>query len=229
MATSTPRAGLIKPSGGDTALITNINENMDRVDELLGAVDCTSATRPSQPFPGMIIRESDTQNLLVWSGSSWHGISGPRVSPRRSLWRLNANRNITSQGSPPTTLIGWDEISNEGVVGSRGELGTWEYSNGTWTAKSVSGSNITVTAIVQVRLTWETNSSGIRRVYFDDAIVDQQPAISGSSTRVSFNHVFRGTSFTLGVSQNSGSTLQVERNSGSNVSSVEIFQLEGSF
>jgi len=32
---------------------------------------CTSSTRPASPFDGMVIYETDTNNSLVWDGSSW--------------------------------------------------------------------------------------------------------------------------------------------------------------
>lgn len=32
---------------------------------------CTSATRPSAPYVGQVIYETDTQLLKVWLGSAW--------------------------------------------------------------------------------------------------------------------------------------------------------------
>lgn len=38
------------------------------------AFACTSSTRPSSPFTGMEIYETDTGNMYVWSGSAWIAI-----------------------------------------------------------------------------------------------------------------------------------------------------------
>jgi len=33
---------------------------------------CTSTTRPSSPYEGMMIYETDTDKVLVWNGSAWY-------------------------------------------------------------------------------------------------------------------------------------------------------------
>lgn len=33
---------------------------------------CTSTTRPSAPYEGMMIYETDTDKVLVWNGSAWY-------------------------------------------------------------------------------------------------------------------------------------------------------------
>lgn len=37
---------------------------------------CTSTTRPSAPYEGMMIYETDTDLTYVWNGSSWQQVSG---------------------------------------------------------------------------------------------------------------------------------------------------------
>jgi hypothetical protein len=86
MAGFTTRLGLKKPGGGSTGAITpdeivdidDINGNFDLIDSAVGAKLVTSTTRPSTPFDGQIIRESDTKNLLAWSAtsSSWLFLAG---------------------------------------------------------------------------------------------------------------------------------------------------------
>lgn len=36
-----------------------------------GLIICTSSTRPSSPFQGMAIYETNTKNIYVWNGSAW--------------------------------------------------------------------------------------------------------------------------------------------------------------
>lgn len=43
---------------------------------LCRAFPCTSSTRPSGVPAGFLIRESDTGNVLVWSGSAWSQVNG---------------------------------------------------------------------------------------------------------------------------------------------------------
>lgn len=42
---------------------------------------CTSVTRPSNPYIGQFIYETDTKALLVWSGTAWSIPSGPNSDP----------------------------------------------------------------------------------------------------------------------------------------------------
>lgn len=71
MATTTSRLGLTKPATSDTVDITVFNNNADKVDAAVGSVTCTSTTRPSTPYTGQIIYETDTLYTYVYSSSSW--------------------------------------------------------------------------------------------------------------------------------------------------------------
>ncbi len=71
MATTTTRLALRKPAGSDLVNVsTDLDANYDAIDTAAGFTDCTSSTRPSAPFRGQGIRESDTTALLVSNGSS---------------------------------------------------------------------------------------------------------------------------------------------------------------
>ena len=41
---------------------------------------CTSTTRPTAPFEGQLIYETDTNRVLVWNGSAWLYTMEPQVS-----------------------------------------------------------------------------------------------------------------------------------------------------
>lgn len=43
---------------------------------LARAFRCTSTTRPGSPPNDMLIRESDTGNVMVWTGSAWAQVNG---------------------------------------------------------------------------------------------------------------------------------------------------------
>lgn len=50
-----------------------LDGNFQAIDDFFGAVECTSSTRPSSPFPGLLIRETDTGYLRLRNASnvSW--------------------------------------------------------------------------------------------------------------------------------------------------------------
>lgn len=74
MATSTTRLGLTKPDGTDLVDIAVLNTNANKIDAAVGAFVCTSTTRPSTPYAGQIIYETDTDQSFVWDSatSTWN-------------------------------------------------------------------------------------------------------------------------------------------------------------
>lgn len=80
MATFTTRLGLRKPAGTEQSnVVTDLNENYDKIDDAVGTTVCTSTTRPASPFTGQTIFETDTNHFLVYSGTQWIHQSIPYV------------------------------------------------------------------------------------------------------------------------------------------------------
>lgn len=89
MAQTTSRLGLYLPGGGSTgtntpdeaADIDKINDNMSKIDAAAGATVCTSGTRPSSPYNGRLIFETDTKYVRVWNAatSNWDFIGGNTI------------------------------------------------------------------------------------------------------------------------------------------------------
>lgn len=54
-------------------LMFKVNDALDTMDNQIGAVVCTSSTRPSSPYAGQPIYETDTRNLLIrnTTNTSW--------------------------------------------------------------------------------------------------------------------------------------------------------------
>lgn len=71
MATSTSKLGLVKPDGTDNVDIAVLNANADKIDAASGLTVCTSGTRPSVPFTGQLIYETDTDKILVFAEGNW--------------------------------------------------------------------------------------------------------------------------------------------------------------
>ena len=81
MATSTTRLALTKPDTTDLVDIAVLNTNFNKIDAAAGAFVCTSTTRPSTPYNGQIIYETDTDGSLVWdSATSTWNILAPGVT-----------------------------------------------------------------------------------------------------------------------------------------------------
>lgn len=76
MGTTTPRLGLYKAAGsGELVDVeTQVNAAFDKVDEAIGARVVTSGTRPTSPYTGQIIFESDTGYTYLWNGTLWYPI-----------------------------------------------------------------------------------------------------------------------------------------------------------
>jgi hypothetical protein len=78
MGDLTARLDLYLPGGGSSgsipdeqADIDKINGNMEILDDIVGTPVVTSGTRPSTPYVGQPIYESDTKRIVVWDGSAW--------------------------------------------------------------------------------------------------------------------------------------------------------------
>ena len=99
MASSTVRLGLRKPAPSDAVDVTaDLSNNFEAIDGAVGIGVCTSSTRPSAPYPGQQIRETDTGLSWYWDTTG---------SP---AWVL-MNRNIimvtsTTRPSGPSLFSG---------------------------------------------------------------------------------------------------------------------------
>ena len=98
MADYTPRLGLIKPTPDEMVDIqAQINANSDMLDVQAGAFVCTSTTRPSAPYPGQIIYETDTNLFLIWRISQIWGPLGDQLYSRSIDY---GNNNVLTTFNP---------------------------------------------------------------------------------------------------------------------------------
>lgn len=85
MPNYTSKLDLYLPGGGsssiggadETADIDKLNLNFEAIDDAVGTTIVTSSTRPSTPFTGQQIYETNTKLTYVWSGSAWVLQSAP--------------------------------------------------------------------------------------------------------------------------------------------------------
>lgn len=72
-ATATTRLGLIKPTPGTGEPVnvdTQINDSWDMIDYAIGTTICTNTTRPSSPFHGQLIQETNTNSIYYHNGAT---------------------------------------------------------------------------------------------------------------------------------------------------------------
>jgi hypothetical protein len=73
MGTTTSRVGLYKPLDNGSELVNvaqDLNGNSDKIDLAVGFQSCTAATRPSSPYSGKPIMESDTSYRTYFSNGT---------------------------------------------------------------------------------------------------------------------------------------------------------------
>lgn len=114
MPGSTTRLSLYKPGGGSSgaygadepADIDRLNENFDKLDAAVGARVVTSITRPSSPYDGQIIKETDTGRAKVWRAGTgeWDDLSGAGSSGSNLPTGTTAQRD--SLWPTPSTAAG---------------------------------------------------------------------------------------------------------------------------
>lgn len=81
MPTFTSRLGLRKATGAENVnVLTDLDTNYDLIDAAVGGTLCLSSARPSNPFSGQAIWETDTKRFLIWNGSQWIHHSIPVIT-----------------------------------------------------------------------------------------------------------------------------------------------------
>jgi hypothetical protein len=106
MATTTLRLGLSKKDVNDTFNeVLYDNGNADILDAAVGFSACTSATRPSAPYNGQPIRETDTGRFFVSNGSSPASASWIQLLNTASDITLTGH-NITLSGTGSNLTVG---------------------------------------------------------------------------------------------------------------------------
>lgn len=114
---TTPRLLLQKPDPdpvtGDFVDVSVLNANADKIDASISFTPCLSTARPSLPFAGQGILETDTGKAYVWGGSAWVpllvadsvGRVGIGVSPSTSALRMLRVQATGSNGAGSMVLF----------------------------------------------------------------------------------------------------------------------------
>lgn len=71
MPENTSKLQLVKQQGAEQVSVDLLNSNFDTLDNNPGVFVCTSTTRPTGPWTGRMIYETDSQLVRVWNGTEW--------------------------------------------------------------------------------------------------------------------------------------------------------------
>ena len=117
---------------------------------------CTSTSRPSSPFAGQLIFETDTNRLAVWNGTSWVFLadadtpSGLQLVKTQTIGSAVSSVTVTNAFSSEfenyrISIIGGVTSLNNNLILTLGSTATGYYRfavYGAFNASTVSGSNV---------------------------------------------------------------------------------------
>jgi hypothetical protein len=166
MATNTTKLGLIKPDFVDVVDVADLNTNADDIDAAVGFAIVTSSTRPSTPWTGQSIFETDTASSFIWDGSAWMpGGGGGSIEI-----------SATAPSSPGEGDLWWDsDNGNLYIYYDDGTSQQWVAANGPQVFVGT-----TAPAGYQGQL-WFDSTSGKTYIYYDDGTSAQWVSAIGGS------------------------------------------------
>lgn len=125
--TPTSRLALYKSASDgseDVDYTQDIGNNWDALDLAVGALACTSSTRPSVPWDGQLIRETDTDRLWVSNASSpasgsWSEICTPGTS---QIFTAGIGAEVGAAATNAIVAYVTDDTANRFTVGGDGRI-----------------------------------------------------------------------------------------------------------
>lgn len=129
----TSRAKMEKPEDGEFADQEPFNRNFDTIDKKLGFENCTSTTRPANPYKGQTIYETDTGMSYMFSGDGsakpWRAVKG---NPAYLHCRRNALDAVTGTPTNPFPIANslWSDIGSIGGLTIESSGDGWAVSGG---------------------------------------------------------------------------------------------------
>ena len=132
MSTTLSRTGYVLPVGTENFDVNIVNANMTKVDAQIGALICTSTTRPSSPYGGQTVFETDTQMFAFWNGSAWIQFMGPTNGTVVHEVEYNQT-GVQSIPSGVDTPLGFDSAITTSADVTRGTATGGGIANGKFT------------------------------------------------------------------------------------------------
>jgi hypothetical protein len=151
---------------------------------------CTSSTRPTAPYEGQQIYETDTDKLLVWNGSAWKQI--PSAATAGAVLQVvygSTASQITSASTTPvdtglTATITPQSASNKVLVCVE-QNGLLKVTNDTWlTLNTFRGSTNIGNIGAQIAVTGSAATNGVGGSGIQ--ILDEPATTSATTYKTSF-------------------------------------------
>lgn len=199
MGTTTSRVGLYKPLDDGSELVnvaTDLNGNTDKLDLAVGFQSCTSSTRPSSPYSGKPIMESDTSYRTYFSNgtapasASWIEIPNSSATYNSSL-TIAATRQIRfgASGSAANiatlTTATTDDILSTRITGDTASRYLLEADGAMWWGPGGStgaDTTLTRTAAARLAITGTNPALGIGTAYIRP-ILSTATTLANSTTQ----------------------------------------------
>jgi hypothetical protein len=138
-------------SSGDVLTAADVNDYLMEQ----AVIACTSGTRPGSPNEGMTIFETDTDRLLIYSGSAWVRLGCISSTGRTGCVLQRAAAQTISATTVTTILFDSEILDSDGFITApsgtitvpSGLAGVYAVSAAlSWSAAGTSGSYMTITA-----------------------------------------------------------------------------------
>lgn len=199
MALNTSKLQLTRPESIDFMDPTILGNNFQKLDDNVGALVCTSTTRPSSPYVPQKIFETDTKRLMQWDGSIWFWVGGAPIAGR--IYRAGGNIPVTSGGARPAMV---KHFVSGGVTFNSGNYGltipidglyvltvrAWTNGSSAWSCYTyVEFTRGGTTAVLMANVHWKADTQNYQSTFSD--IVDLR---AGDA----LFYAVKGTSGTLG-------------------------------
>lgn len=198
-STTTTRLALVKPTAGTAEPVnvtTQLDDNWDKVDAVVGLTVVTSSTRPAAPWQGQTIYETDTgrpyfhngsapasggwKQMLAFGTASTHGTTGSAAPVRLDTTAITTTGNRAmafrkSGASNDTYLVDFDGNMQWGPADGSTGSDTNLYRSAANVLKTddslIVGTDLTVTGVItpsyRVKVTSDQTSSANNTTLFN--------------------------------------------------------------
>jgi len=220
MSTTLSRTGLVLPAASESCDVSIINNNMQKVDGAVGTFFCTSSTRPSSPFQGMQIFETDTRMFAFYEGSSWIQYLGAGVGAANTVHEAEYSASATqSIPSGTDTPVAFPTLVTAGADVTIGTSTTGSIANAKYTLTRAGLWLVTATVRMQSAASqsggiWLGLDGGTTRL--GESIESSGGTSSGGFNVAAFRRMGVNTALNVYAWQSSGSAKNTDPLNGSN-------------
>jgi hypothetical protein len=94
---------------------------------------CTSTTRPATPYEGQMIYETDTDKMLVWTGSAWLYTTPPQTTEPGAWTTFTPTFKFGTTAAATSSIYGFYTIIGKLLILQAGFVSSGSQGSGSWT------------------------------------------------------------------------------------------------